>query len=76
MLAAHHTTGAAVSWTLYLLAQHPDMADRVAEELDRVLGDRDVPDCADLKDLTYLTMVLEESMWLYPPGPYGAREAT
>lgn len=76
MLAAHHTTGVAVSWTLYLLAQHPDAADRVAEELDRVLGDRDVSDYADLKNLTYLTMVLKESMRLYPPGPYGAREAT
>ncbi|WP_433654533.1 cytochrome P450 [Nocardia sp. CA-128927] len=76
MLAAHHTTGVAISWTLYLLAQHPDAAERVAEELDRVLGDRLAPDYADLKHLTYLTMVLKESMRLYPPGPYGAREAT
>ncbi|MFI9508883.1 cytochrome P450 [Nocardia sp. NPDC052566] len=76
MLAAHHTTGVAVSWTLYLLALHPDAADRVAEELVRVLGDRPAPDYADLKHLTYLTTVLEESMRLYPPGPYGAREVT
>ncbi|MFC9433796.1 cytochrome P450 [Nocardia sp. NPDC057030] len=76
MLAAHHTTGVAVSWTLYLLAQHPDVADRIAEELDRVLGARAVPDYADLRNLTYLTMALKESMRLYPPGPYGAREAT
>ncbi|MFF3227545.1 cytochrome P450 [Nocardia suismassiliense] len=74
MLAAHHTTGVAISWTLYLLAQHPDVADRVADELARVLGDRPAPDYADLKRLTYLKMVLEESMRLYPPGPYGARE--
>ncbi|QBS45192.1 cytochrome P450 [Nocardia sp. CS682] len=74
MLAAHHTTGVAISWTLYLLAQHPDVADRVAEELADVLGDRPAPDYADLKRLTYLKMVLEESMRLYPPGPYGARE--
>ncbi|WP_228542113.1 cytochrome P450 [Nocardia sp. XZ_19_369] len=74
MLAAHHTTGVAISWTLYLLAQHPDVADRVAEELVNVLGERPAPDYADLKRLTYLKMVLEESMRLYPPGPYGARE--
>lgn len=76
LLAAHHTTGVAISWTLYLLAQHPDAADRVVEELARVVGDRPAPDYADLKHLTYLNMVLKESMRLYPPGPYGAREAT
>jgi cytochrome P450 len=76
MLAAHHTTGVAISWTLYLLAGHPDLADRVADELDRVLGDRAVPEYGDLKDLPYLDMVLRETMRLYPPGPYGAREAT
>ncbi|WP_175041250.1 cytochrome P450 [Nocardia terpenica] len=76
MLAAHHTTGVAVSWTLYLLAQHPDSAARLAEEVDRVLGDRPAPGYADIKRLTYLTAVLKESMRLYTPGPYGAREAT
>lgn len=76
MLAAHHTTGVAISWTLYLLAGHPDAADRVARELDDVLGDRAVPEYGDLKRLTYLDMVLKEAMRLYPPGPYGAREAT
>ncbi|WP_131756421.1 cytochrome P450 [Actinomadura fibrosa] len=76
MLAAHHTTGVAISWTLYLLAKHPDAAARVAKELDDVLGDRAVPEYGDLKRLTYLDMVLREAMRLYPPGPYGAREAT
>ncbi|TQF01880.1 cytochrome P450 [Kitasatospora acidiphila] len=76
LLAAHHTTGVAVSWTLHLLGGHPEVADRVAAELDRVLGDRAVPDYADLRRLPYLEMVLKESMRLYPPGPYGARETT
>ncbi|MEU7143493.1 cytochrome P450 [Nocardia sp. NPDC046473] len=76
MMAAHHTTGVAVSWTLYLLAQHPEVAERVTEELAGVLGDRPAPDYADLKALPYLSMALKESMRLYPPGPYGAREAT
>ncbi|MFI0479047.1 cytochrome P450 [Actinomadura sp. 9N215] len=76
MLAAHHTTGVAISWTLYLLAKHPDAAERAAAELDRVLDGRAVPDYGDLKELTYLDRVLKEAMRLYPPGPYGAREAT
>ncbi|GAA2581272.1 cytochrome P450 [Actinomadura fulvescens] len=76
LLAAHHTTGVAISWTLYLLARHPDVAKRAADEVDAVLGDRAVPGYGDLKRLTYLDMVLKEAMRLYPPGPYGARETT
>lgn len=76
MLAAHHTTGVAVSWTLYLVGRHPDVAARVADELDRVLGDRAAPEYADLRRLTYLDMTHKEAMRLYPPGPYGARETT
>ncbi|MFF4186670.1 cytochrome P450 [Streptomyces sp. NPDC001691] len=74
LLAAHHTTGVAISWTLHLLGDHPDVAERVADELDDVLGDRTAPAYADLRRLTQLDMVLKESMRLRPPGPYGARE--
>jgi cytochrome P450 len=73
LLAAHHTTGVAVAWTLHLLGCHPDAADRVVAELDQVLGERAAPDYGDLRRLTYLDMVLKESMRLFPPGPYGAR---
>lgn len=76
MLAAHHTTGVAVSWTLHLLSRHPDEADRVTAEIDQVLAGRAAPDYADLKRMPYLQMALKESMRLYPPGPYGARETT
>ncbi|MGW5735177.1 MULTISPECIES: cytochrome P450 [Streptomyces] len=76
LLAAHHTTGVAVSWTLHLLGRHPEVADRVVAELDEVLGERAAPDHGDLRRLTYLDRVLKESMRLFPPGPYGARETT
>ncbi|MEV5571724.1 cytochrome P450 [Spirillospora sp. NPDC052269] len=76
MLAAHHTTGVAISWTLYLLARHPDAAARAAAEVDAVLGGRAVPDYGDLRRMTYLDRVLKEAMRLFAPGPYGAREAT
>ncbi|MFJ6620749.1 cytochrome P450 [Kitasatospora sp. NPDC091335] len=76
LLAAHHTTGVAVSWTLHLLAGHPAAAERVTAELDRVLGDRPAPEYADLHRLRYLDMALRESLRRYPPGPYGARLTT
>ncbi|MCQ0013954.1 cytochrome P450 [Actinomadura madurae] len=73
MLAAHHTTGVAISWTLYLLARHPDAAERATAEVDEVLGDRPAPDYGDLRKLAHLDAVVKEAMRLYPPGPYGAR---
>ncbi|MFD9949005.1 cytochrome P450 [Nonomuraea sp. NPDC059023] len=73
MLAAHHTTGVAISWTLYLLAAHPEVTERIRAELAEV---PDVPGFADLSRLRVLEMALKESMRRYPPGPYGARETT
>lgn len=66
LLAGHETTGNQLSWTLYLLSQHPDVADRVAEEARNVLGDRS-PTSEDLRSLTYTKQVLQESMRLFPP---------
>jgi cytochrome P450 len=66
MLAGHETTSTALSWTLYLLSQHPDTRERLEAEVDAVLGDR-TPSIEDVPRLTYANMVLQESMRLYPP---------
>ena len=66
MLAGHETTAVALSWTFYLLAQEPGVRRKLEAELAEVLGGR-APTMADLPDLKYTTMVIEESMRLYPP---------
>ena len=68
-LAGHETTAVALSWTWYLLAQHPDVDARLADELREVLGGR-APSVADLPRLKYAGMAVAESMRLYPPA-YG-----
>ena len=68
-LAGHETTAVTLSWTWYLLAQHPDVEVRLAAELREVLGDRG-PAVADLPRLKYAGMVVTESMRLFPPA-YG-----
>ena len=65
-LAGHETTANALTWTFYLLAQHPDIAQQLTQEIDSVLGDRRAT-LDDLKHLTYTEMVIKESMRLYPP---------
>ena len=75
-VAGHETTSNALTWTWYLLSQHPHVADRLHEEVDRVLGDRRAT-FADLADLSYTEMVLKESMRLYPPAwTLSARQAS
>jgi cytochrome P450 len=65
-LAGHETTANALTWTWYLLSQHPEAEARLHEEVDRVLGDRRAT-ADDLAALPYTRMVLSESMRLYPP---------
>lgn len=65
-LAGHETTALALSWTFLLLGRHPEVDASLAAELREVLGGR-APSMADLPRLTYTSMVLRESMRLYPP---------
>jgi cytochrome P450 len=73
-LAGHETTAAALSWTWYLLAQHPEVDARLVEELRAVLGDR-APAVPDLPRLKYTEMVVSESLRLYPPAYGVGRQA-
>lgn len=64
-LAGHETTANALTWTWYLLSQHPEVETRLHAEID-VLGRR-LPTVDDLPKLSYTEKVLAESMRLYPP---------
>ena len=73
-LAGHETTAVALSWTWYLLAQHPEVEARLGDEVSAVLGDR-APTVSDLPALRYADMVMTESMRLYPAAYALARQA-
>jgi cytochrome P450 len=73
-MAGHETTAVALSWTWYLLGQHPQVEARVAEEVRAVLGGR-APAMADLPNLTYTARVVTESMRLYSPVYVMGRQA-
>ncbi len=74
LFAGHETTANALSWTWYLLSQHPDVEQRLRTELDEVLGGHQ-PTMDDLPNLPYTRMVLEEAMRLYPPAWSFGRKA-
>lgn len=66
ILAGHETTANTLAWTFYLLAQNPDVRQKLEAEVRDVLEGR-APTIADLGNLTYTRMVIDESMRLYPP---------
>lgn len=59
LIAGHETTGNALAWTLRLLAEYPEVADRVSEEAKSQEGQR--------PSLAYAEAVCLESLRLYPP---------
>ncbi len=66
MLAGYETTASALSWTWYLLSQNPWAFERLRNEVRTVLDGRS-PRYADIENLPFTRMVLNESMRLFPP---------
>ena len=69
LFAGQDTTAATLSWTLHLLALHPDIQERVAIE---VCGTNQVTKI-EVSQWTYLDAVLKEAMRLYPVAPFVVR---
>ena len=73
-LAGHETTANALTWTLFLLSEQPELQEEAAAEARSALAaGRD--DAALTDRLPKLRLILEESMRIYPPVPRFDREA-
>ncbi|MBN1669357.1 MAG: cytochrome P450 [Anaerolineales bacterium] len=72
--AGHETTAQALTWTWFLLAQHPPVEQKLHQELAEVLQGR-MPGLQDVEQLVYTRMVIDEAMRLYPPIWVYARQA-
>ncbi|MCU1241568.1 MAG: cytochrome [Candidatus Acidoferrum typicum] len=66
LLAGHETTALNLSWSWYLLAEHPEVEQKLHAELDAVLGGR-TPCASDIPKLQYTDKVIRETLRLYPP---------
>jgi cytochrome P450 len=73
LLAGHETTALALTWTWYLVSQHPEVAERLEAEVDALEGAP--PDIAHLPRLSFTERVVKESLRLYPPAYSFGREA-
>lgn len=73
--AGHLTTAHTLTWTLFLLAQHPEVLAKLNRELHDHLGGR-IPEIADIERLPYLARVIRESMRVLPASSYSQRVNT
>eukprot|EP00611_Tribonema_gayanum_P030855 TRINITY_DN869_c0_g3_i6.p1 TRINITY_DN869_c0_g3~~TRINITY_DN869_c0_g3_i6.p1 ORF type:complete len:441 (+),score=103.47 TRINITY_DN869_c0_g3_i6:750-2072(+) len=75
LIAGHETTAAVLTWTLFNLAQNPELTARVQAEIDAVLGPDRLPEFDDLAPLQLTRLALVEALRLYPEPPVLIRRA-
>jgi len=69
LAAGYETSSATLSLTCYHIATHPDVQDKLQQEIDSVWSDEDqMPTNETVNELQYLDMVISETLRLYPPG--------
>ncbi|TKY47290.1 cytokinin trans-hydroxylase [Spatholobus suberectus] len=73
-LAGYETTAVAATWCLMLLASNQNWHDRVRAEVLEICRGR-IPDFNMLCKMKQLTMVIHESLRLYPPVAVVSRQA-
>lgn len=78
MAAGHETTSSALSWCTYLLAQHPEMQQKVRDEVRAALPSphhsNQTISAAQIDPLPLLNAVCNETTRMYPTVPVTIRE--
>jgi cytochrome P450 len=90
-IAGRDTTALLLTWTFYLLSQHPRVEEKVLQEMREIIpSSENFPqslsapedpaaieaDYQTLRQLKYLRMVLDETLRLYPPAvPHNSKQA-
>jgi cytochrome P450 len=76
LIVGHETSSACLTWTYYLLSQHPEVEKKLHEEIDSLLPKYETPTSQDVSKLEYTMKVIYESMRLYPPSWSIVRQAS
>ncbi|MEP3387621.1 MAG: cytochrome P450 [Reichenbachiella sp.] len=66
LVAGHETSSLGMTWTLHLLAHHPEIQNRLFKEVKSLEGFESL-DLMNFSNLKYTGQVIKESMRLFPP---------
>ncbi|KAF7978575.1 hypothetical protein HWV62_45513 [Athelia sp. TMB] len=76
MIAGRDTTAATLTFLAYFLGQHPEVFQRLREEVLASVGPTARPTYDDVRDMKYLRAVINETLRLFPAVPFDIRETT
>ena len=65
LLAGYETTSTALSFTAYELALHPDIQQKLQQEIDEHLPEEQLPDYLSVQKMPYMDMVFSEVLRLH-----------
>ena len=74
-LAGHETSASALTWALYLVAQSPAIQERMHDEVVKLGTDR-AASASDMKGLELTWNVFRETLRLFPPVGFIARQSS
>lgn len=74
-LAGHETSASALTWACHLLANAPEVQERAHAEVVQQLGER-LPELSDMKAMNLTRNVFRETLRLFPPVGFMARQAS
>ena len=76
LLAGRDTTASSLSWTFLELARNPQVVSKLKSEIVDTLGSRGrPPSYQEIKDMKYLTYIINETLRLYPAVPFNVRNS-
>ena len=68
IIAGYDTSSNTLAFTCYHFAIHPEIQEKVVEEISRVCQSPDGTTYDEIKDMPYLEACINETLRLYPPG--------
>jgi len=67
IIAGHETSAITLNWTWYFISQHPEVEQKVHQEVDANIKTGVYPEFDELENLPYIKQVVEEALRYYPP---------
>ncbi|KAG9039054.1 hypothetical protein FRB95_012765 [Tulasnella sp. JGI-2019a] len=74
-IAGRDTTASNLTFVIYLLAMHPSVLTRLRQEVLDTVGVSQRPTFDSIRDMKYLRAVINETLRLFPPVPFNAKES-